>query len=133
MSMARILAGYGFNVTHTPEASPPPSPTTALRERACTLATAAGLPLAVVDTAMTEAHTWQDCPDEVIAAYLRALHERGERIAGRIPPGWTLPGHCAGCGPVWLSPDSIHTALSCPWCWNRIDGLPIPRPPSDAA
>lgn len=131
--VARILAGYGFEVAVAHETTPAPRSANGPRDRACRLAAASSLPLTVIDAAMVEVEAWRDATDEVIAAYLRALCDRSERASGRVPQGWTMRGHCVGCGPVWLLPGSIHTALSCPWCWNRIDGLPLPHPPDDAA
>ena len=53
----------------------------------------------------------------------RRLRERGER-----PPHWTTSCICAGCGPVFLWPGSPERVLECPWCFNRAEDLPIPRP-----
>jgi len=50
------------------------------------------------------------------------------RRDGIAPPGWDQPGHCDKCGPVYLWA-GIHVA-GCPWCWNRLHGVKIPRPPS---
>ncbi len=48
------------------------------------------------------------------------------RRQGIAPPGWDKPAHCARCGPVFLWA-TIHVS-GCPWCWNRLHGLRIPRP-----
>ena len=58
---------------------------------------------------------------EQAAAVLRA-----ERHAGRVPDGWRHVVECGGCGPVWLWAP-FGQVLACPWCWNRADGLPVPR------
>jgi hypothetical protein len=49
------------------------------------------------------------------------------RQDGIAPPGWDKPAHCARCGPVYLwAPIKV---AGCPWCWNRLHGLRISRPP----
>jgi len=35
---------------------------------------------------------------------------------------------CEACGPVWAWAGAPATVQGCPWCANRADGLPIPRP-----
>ena len=47
------------------------------------------------------------------------------RRQGIAPPGWDKPATCKLCGPVllWTSID----VSGCPWCWNRLHGVKIPR------
>jgi hypothetical protein len=49
--------------------------------------------------------------------------------AGQVPEGWTGVFQCAGCGSVYLQPGGPEDLHGCPWCVNRAQGLPIPRPP----
>jgi hypothetical protein len=65
--------------------------------------------------------------DDVCRAYLRALHSRAEREAGRVPAIYTALAVCGGCGPVWLWPGAVRVA-ACPWCEPRRRGVAVPRP-----
>jgi len=48
------------------------------------------------------------------------------RRQGIAPPTWTEAAHCDKCGPVYLwAPIKV---TGCPWCWNRLHGVNIPRP-----
>jgi hypothetical protein len=76
-------------------------------------------------------------PESVLRAYLRALEDEAERMAGRVPRNETEAILCARCGPVWAPPavaavlpmvNGIPRALGCPWCHVRKAGKPIPRP-----
>lgn len=51
-----------------------------------------------------------------------------ERQAGQVPSGWTQVAVCVQCGPVWLRAEAPTEVDSCPWCANREEGKPIPRP-----
>lgn len=65
---------------------------------------------------------------ETLSAYVRAL-DRGERMdAGEVPPGFTAPRYCDGCGPVWLWRGAPLRVEACPWCYRRKAGKKIPRP-----
>lgn len=68
-------------------------------------------------------------PDETLRAYLRALDRGTVMDAGQVPPGYTQPVRCEGCGPVWLWPGAPATLKGCPWCFRRKAGKAIPRPP----
>lgn len=48
------------------------------------------------------------------------------RQQGMAPPGWDQPARCDRCGPVLLWAP-LHVA-GCPWCFNRRQGIRIPRP-----
>jgi len=51
------------------------------------------------------------------------------RRQGIAPPTWGKPATCDKCGPVYLwAPIKV---AGCPWCWNRLHNLRIPRPPAD--
>lgn len=48
------------------------------------------------------------------------------RLAGNIPDHYTSTTTCKHCGsvPIW---DGCPPAVQgCPWCFNRLKGLPIP-------
>ena len=63
---------------------------------------------------------------DTLAAFARALADRKAREAGDIPNGWNTASECRLCGPVWLW-DSFKPD-ACPWCFNRLQNFPIPRP-----
>ena len=66
-------------------------------------------------------------PDERVAiAYCEAVAK--EREAGRKPSSYTSITFCAGCGHVHIFPGAPPRVDTCPWCSNRVKGLPIPRP-----
>lgn len=48
------------------------------------------------------------------------------RRQGIAPPGWTKHATCKLCGPVLLW--AAVEVAGCPWCWNRLHGVKIPRP-----
>lgn len=54
------------------------------------------------------------------------LCEQRDRQVGRVPERYDGVGRCRLCGPVWLPDDGA--VENCPWCANRVAGLPIPRP-----
>jgi len=63
---------------------------------------------------------------DTLAASARSLAQRREMNLGKRPDHYTNRATCAHCGPIWLwFPREV---LGCPWCWNRIADMPIPRP-----
>ena len=67
-----------------------------------------------------------DIKDVELEAFARALIIGRERAAGIRPASYTHRAECLQCGPVWLW--AVVEVLGCPWCKNRFNGLPIPRP-----
>ena len=60
-------------------------------------------------------------------SFANAVATRRMRERGKIPPDYTTVTECAGCGrvPIWAGvPDRV---LACPWCFNRVQGRPIPQ------
>jgi hypothetical protein len=73
----------------------------------------------------------------ILRAYLHALQEAAERMAGRVPRGETACALCRSCGPVWVHPavaaaapviDGWPRLLGCQWCHVRRAGKSVPRP-----
>lgn len=63
---------------------------------------------------------------DTLSAFARALVQRREMERGIVPPHYTEHATCKHCGPVWLW--FSGELQGCPWCWNREEGYPIPRP-----
>jgi len=102
----------------------------AQRLRLIRLAQAEGLPVrTVLKLARGELDMLDGYPEATVLAYARALLCTAERRVGHVPMAWSEAAHCDGCGPVWLWSDLPPRVLACPWCWNRLAGLPVPRPP----
>ncbi len=87
-----------------------------------------GLTFAELEEAAGE--DWPEVRDApaVLEALAHAVVTRRQREWGECPPHWTERCECAGCGPVFLWPGSPARVLGCPWCFNRAEGRPIPRP-----
>jgi hypothetical protein len=63
---------------------------------------------------------------ETFMALARSMVLRRELNQGKVPSRFTKQATCKQCGPVWLW-DSGEVVF-CPWCLNRAEGKPIPRP-----
>jgi hypothetical protein len=88
-----------------------------------------------IDPADLQAEAGPDWPlleadHEALDAFALAVSIRRQRERGDRPALYTQPAHCAGCGPVWLWEGAPAHLIACPWCFNRVAGKPIPRPPS---
>lgn len=72
-------------------------------------------------------------PTDTAVRFLRAFATAGVwtdmRRQGIAPPGWDKYATCKLCGPVLLWREM--TVSGCPWCWNRLHGVKIPRPHDD--
>ena len=53
------------------------------------------------------------------------MRERGE-----VPAHYTAITTCKQCGPVPIFEGAGPHVLGCPWCFNRLQGLPMPKVPS---
>ncbi len=89
-----------------------------------------GLTLAELQKAAGE--DWPEVRDdsEVLEALAHAVVTYRQREQGERPPHWSATCECAGCGPVFIWPGSPARVLGCPWCFNRAQDRPIPRPVS---
>ena len=56
-----------------------------------------------------------------------------EREAGRVPASYTSTTTCRECGQVYIFAGAPAGVDCCPWCFNRVRGLPIPRPQKEEA
>lgn len=75
-----------------------------------------------------EAWELGDVSVDLLTAFADALVDRRLMNQGKRPAHFTERTECQLCGPVYLW--SSETVLGCPWCYNRHNGLPIPRPGS---
>ena len=48
------------------------------------------------------------------------------RERGIVPDHYSATTECKRCGPVPIFEGLLNKILGCPWCFNRIKGLPIP-------
>lgn len=65
---------------------------------------------------------------ETLTAFANVLVQRREMDQGKCPTHYTKQAICKQCGPVWLW--FAGEVLGCPWCWNRVNNRPMPRPQS---
>ncbi len=63
---------------------------------------------------------------EEAEALAHAMQTRRMRERGEIPPHYTEVTTCARCGPVHIFPGVPDRVDGCPWCFNRVKGLPVP-------
>ena len=54
------------------------------------------------------------------------------RESGAVPNHYTATTECSHCGPVPIFEGLPAKVFGCPWCFNRIKGLPIPTHHSGA-
>ena len=60
-----------------------------------------------------------------VAADMVAITEMRER--GIVPDHYTATTNCKHCGPVPIFEGNWPESDGCPWCFNRLQGLPIPK------
>jgi len=63
---------------------------------------------------------------DTLNCFIKSLIDRQKINQGIRPNNYNKPAICKNCGPVWLW--FSGEVLGCPWCWNRANGNPIPRP-----
>lgn len=63
-----------------------------------------------------------------LEAFARLFRTDECRRQGKRPAHYTATAICRGCGPVPIFEGTTERVLGCPWCYNRINRLPIPRP-----
>ena len=71
----------------------------------------------------TEIADWE--PHELPAA-IEVEEIRLARLSGAVPTCYTSSTTCSRCGPVPIWEGCPPDVLGCPWCFNRIKGLPMP-------
>ena len=63
-----------------------------------------------------------------LECFAHAVMTRRMRESGLRPPHYIQRSECDRCGPVWLWQGAPDNVSGCPWCFNRINNLMIPRP-----
>ncbi len=108
------------------------APTKEVRKDEPTTNTLLGSPGSTSDDALAEAQriaaNEPNLSEDEFQALIRAIQTRRMRERGEVPPHYTEVTVCAHCGPIPIFPDAAARVLGCPWCFNRVAGLPVPRP-----
>ena len=68
-----------------------------------------------------------DWIDENAHDFVYGVGSEELRSSGIAPPHFTATTNCRGCGPVPIFEGSPQEVDICPWCRNRVEGLPMPR------
>ncbi len=69
-----------------------------------------------------------DLGHEMLLGFVEAFSQRRTMDKGICPDSYRKRADCAECGPIWLWMSG--NVIGCPWCKNRLQGAPIPRPVS---
>ena len=70
-------------------------------------------------------------PDQLRCfADMLAIEDMRQR--GIVPDHYSATTECKGCGPVPIFEGLPNTIRGCPWCFNRLKGLPMPMRPTAA-
>jgi len=64
-------------------------------------------------------------------SFAYAVATRRMRESGKRPDYYTQKSICCHCGPVWLWEGAPAHVDGCPWCFNRVKGMFIPKPESE--
>ena len=71
---------------------------------------------------------WQEivADPKQLKAFYELLMISDMRTQGIAPDHYTASTTCSRCGPVPIWDGCPPEILSCPWCFNRVEGRPIP-------
>jgi len=72
---------------------------------------------------------WEEIANDPaqLKAFAELLMIAKMRERGIVPDHYTATTECEHCGPVPIFEGLPEKIKGCPWCFNRIKGLPIPR------
>lgn len=72
---------------------------------------------------------WQEISGdpEKLRAFVDMLTITAMREHGEVPPHYTATTVCRRCGPVPIFSGLPDEVAGCPWCANRLRGLPVPK------
>ncbi len=68
-----------------------------------------------------------DLEPHEVSCVIEMLGIQNMREEGITPDHYTAITACIHCGPVPIFEGLPDTVQACPWCFNRIEGLPIPK------
>ena len=75
---------------------------------------------------------WKDYKDdpEALALWSDLLFKNQVIEQGKRPDNFMEITRCNSCDYVYVPSELTNggNVLGCPWCWNRVKGLPIPKP-----
>ncbi|EKE01161.1 MAG: hypothetical protein ACD_21C00202G0010 [uncultured bacterium] len=75
---------------------------------------------------------WDDYKDnpEALKLWADLLFTNNLIEQGQVPDNFAAITRCNSCGYVYVPSELTNggSVLGCPWCWNRVKGLPIPKP-----
>ncbi len=63
---------------------------------------------------------------EQLKAFAELLMIAAMREKGIVPDHYTATTECSGCGTVPIFEGVPESVGACPWCFNRLKGLPMP-------
>ena len=72
---------------------------------------------------------WDEIADdpEQLRAFAELLMIEDMRHRGIVPDHYTATTNCMHCGPVPIFEGNWPESDGCPWCFNRLQGLPMPN------
>ena len=72
---------------------------------------------------------WEEIANDPqqLKTYIELLMIGDMRSKGIAPDHYTATTECIRCGPVPIFEGVPEKVAGCPWCMNRIEGLPIPE------
>ncbi len=93
---------------------------------------AQGHGLTLADLQQAAGPDWAEIENDpaTLEALANSIQIRRMRERGEVPPDYTATTVCRHCGPVPIFPGVAERVLGCPWCFNRVKGLPVPEAPT---
>ena len=79
------------------------------------------------------AEDWEEISKspEQLKAFAELVMIEDMRHQGIVPDHYTATTHCKHCGPVPIFEGNWPESDGCPWCFNRLQGLPMPKEGND--
>ncbi len=72
---------------------------------------------------------WPENDSAILGALANSITIRRMREHGEVPSNYTSTTVCARCGAVPIFAGVAERVEWCPWCFNRVKGLPVPKGP----
>ncbi len=75
------------------------------------------------------AHDWAEISADPakLKAFAELVMITDMRRQGLVPDHYTATTNCKHCGPVPIFEGCTPESDGCPWCFNRLKGLPMPN------